>query len=185
VQKSEPAPAAPGAADLPPTEALFDAINRGDMLSARDAVNRGADINGRNVLGMTPLDLSIDLGRNEITFLLLSLRQATPRDTAPSGSASATNAGKSTVASRAEARRAGKALPAVAEAANPPSPAKPARAERPARVAAQTPKPKTPAPAQTAATPPQAAQPRQYAGQREETGTPIPQMGFLGFGVTR
>jgi hypothetical protein len=60
--------------DVPPTEALFDAINRGDLAAARDALNRGADLNGRNVLGMTPIDLSIDLSRNDITFLLLSLR---------------------------------------------------------------------------------------------------------------
>ncbi len=68
-------PAEKGVADLPPTEALFDAVNRGDIASARDALNRGADIRSRNVLGMTPLDQSIDLGRNDITFLLLSLRQ--------------------------------------------------------------------------------------------------------------
>jgi hypothetical protein len=29
-----------------------------------------------NVLGMTPLEASVDLGRNDITFLLLSLRGA-------------------------------------------------------------------------------------------------------------
>lgn len=62
------------AGDLPPTEALFDAINRGDIVSARDALGRGADFNARNVLGLTPLDESIDLSRNDITFLLLSLR---------------------------------------------------------------------------------------------------------------
>ena len=60
--------------DMPPTEALFDAINRGDLAAAKDAINRGADINGRNVLGLTPLDLSVDLGRNNISFVLLSLR---------------------------------------------------------------------------------------------------------------
>ncbi len=60
--------------DLAPTEALFDAINRGDVTEARDAVSRGADINGQNALGMTPVDLSIDLSRNDITFLLLSMR---------------------------------------------------------------------------------------------------------------
>src|SRR5580700_2321613 len=41
--------------DMTPTEALFDAINRGDTASARDAVNRGADLHGVNVLGLTPL----------------------------------------------------------------------------------------------------------------------------------
>jgi len=57
-----------------PTDALFDAINRGDIASARDAIDRGADLDGHSVLGMTPLDQSVDLGRNDITFLLLSLR---------------------------------------------------------------------------------------------------------------
>ncbi len=68
------APAERTATDLSPTDALFDAINRGDMASARDAINRGADLAGHNILGMTPVDLSVDLGRNNITFLLLSLR---------------------------------------------------------------------------------------------------------------
>lgn len=75
--RAEPAAVAPpskSAADLPPNEALFDAINRGDLNTAKDAVNRGADINGTNVLGLTPLELSVDLGRNDISFLLLSLR---------------------------------------------------------------------------------------------------------------
>ena len=68
------APADRSAADLPPTEALFDAINRGDITTARDAISRGADLGGRNVLGLSPLELSVDLGRNDISFLLLSLR---------------------------------------------------------------------------------------------------------------
>ncbi|WP_158743747.1 hypothetical protein [Acidisphaera sp. L21] len=68
------APADRSAADLPPTEALFDAINRGDILTARDAISRGADLDGTNLLGLTPLELSVDLGRNDISFLLLSLR---------------------------------------------------------------------------------------------------------------
>lgn len=66
-----------GTNDLPPTEALFDAINRGDILSARDAINRGADLDSTNLLGLTPIELSVDLGRNDISFLLLSLRGAT------------------------------------------------------------------------------------------------------------
>jgi hypothetical protein len=68
------APATRPAGDMQPTEALFDAINRGDIASARDALNRGADLNGVNVLGMTPMELSVDLGRNDISFLLLSMR---------------------------------------------------------------------------------------------------------------
>ena len=91
-----PAPALPGAqsnpdsvakatnTDLAPTDSLFDAVNRGDIATARDAIGRGADLNAHNVLGLTPLDLSVDLGRNDITFLLLSLRgSAPPPATAP------------------------------------------------------------------------------------------------------
>jgi hypothetical protein len=68
------APMTRAAGDMQPTEALFDAINRGDIVAARDSLNRGADLNGVNVLGMTPMELSVDLGRNDITFLLLSMR---------------------------------------------------------------------------------------------------------------
>ena len=76
---------------MQPTDALFDAINRGDIAAARDALNRGADLNGVNILGMTPMELSVDLGRNDISFLLLSMRgedsgrgsRAVGRDTAP------------------------------------------------------------------------------------------------------
>jgi len=68
------APADRSVGDLPPTEALFDAINRGDMTTAKDAISRGADLDGRNLLGLSPLELSVDLGRNDISFLLLSLR---------------------------------------------------------------------------------------------------------------
>jgi hypothetical protein len=88
--KVTPPPALPGAAsnsgrvapsvrpanDLEPTDALFDAINRGDIGAARDAISRGAELNGHNVLGLTPMELSVDLGRNDISFLLLSMRGA-------------------------------------------------------------------------------------------------------------
>jgi hypothetical protein len=76
------APAGKAVLDMPPTEALFDAINRGDLASAKDAISRGADLDGHNLLGMSPLDLSVDLGRNDISFLLLSLRGA---DSPPPG----------------------------------------------------------------------------------------------------
>ncbi len=71
-----PAPANHAPVDMQPTDALFDAINRGDIGAARDAISRGADIQGQNILGMKPLELSIDLGRNDISFLLLSMRGA-------------------------------------------------------------------------------------------------------------
>jgi hypothetical protein len=63
---------------MSPTEGLFDAINRGDLTAARDAINRGADLGGQNLLGMTPLELSVDLGRNDISFVLLSMRGDNP-----------------------------------------------------------------------------------------------------------
>ena len=71
---AEPALPTQAPADMSPTEALFDAINRGDTAAARDAVNRGANLNGHNLLGLTPLELSVDLARNNISFLLLSMR---------------------------------------------------------------------------------------------------------------
>jgi ankyrin repeat protein len=96
--KIAPPPALPGTAkpsespapptqipmDMSPNDALFDAINRGDMEGARDALSRGADLGSRNILGMTPLELSVDLGRNDISFLLLSYRNGgdTSRSTA-------------------------------------------------------------------------------------------------------
>ncbi len=64
--------------DINPTAALFDAINRGSLIGAKEALSRGADINARNVLEQTPLDLAIDLGRNDIMFQLLSLRTYNP-----------------------------------------------------------------------------------------------------------
>ena len=70
------APAERAVGDMRPTEALFDAVNRGDIAAARDAIGRGAEIEGRNILGLTPLELAVDLARNDITFLLLSMRGA-------------------------------------------------------------------------------------------------------------
>lgn len=72
-----PAPAIPPDANfnlLGPNEQLFDSINRGDLASARDSVSRGADLNARNVLGLTPLESAVDQGRNDIAFFLLSAR---------------------------------------------------------------------------------------------------------------
>ncbi|MBB5373724.1 ankyrin repeat domain-containing protein [Acidocella aromatica] len=57
-----------------PTAALFTAINKGDYSGAQDALGRGADLNAKNQFGETPLDLSISLNRNTITFLLLQTR---------------------------------------------------------------------------------------------------------------
>ena len=104
--------------DLPPTEALFDAVNRGDMASAKDAISRGADLSARNVLGMTPLDLSIDLSRNDITFLLLGMRTQEPASTGPATkSAKAKPAGAAVLAATPAKRPPAK--PPVVAAAKP------------------------------------------------------------------
>ena len=85
-EKNEPAPASRIASDMAPNEALFDGINRGDMVYVKDAISRGADLNARNILGLTPVDLSVDLGRTDITFLLLSMRGSGGSGGPPTGS---------------------------------------------------------------------------------------------------
>jgi hypothetical protein len=77
------APPTKQASDMNPNDALFDAINRGDLAAARDAVNRGAELGAHNVLGMTPTDLAIDLSRNDILFMLLAQRGADSGGHAP------------------------------------------------------------------------------------------------------
>ena len=101
------APADRAPADMPPTEALFDAINRGDVVTAREAIGRGADIHGQNILGLTPLEQSVDLGRNDISFLLLSLRGGLGYNV-KSGPRGETGAG-SAAERRAEAQSSAKA----------------------------------------------------------------------------
>jgi hypothetical protein len=104
--------------DLKPNDALFDAINRGDIGSARDALSRGADLRATNVLGLTPTELSVDLGRNDITFLLLSMRGSSRGGRAP-----VADAGKP-------------APPRTAKAEPPRPPARPAPQRTPAVAAA-------------------------------------------------
>jgi hypothetical protein len=123
--KSEKFPAAPAeraATEMGPNEALFDSINRGDLKAARDAIGRGAELDSQNILGMTPMELSVDLGRNDISFLLLSLRGADSAKTA---------------------RTADKGS-AKAAAAKPTAPAKPA--SQPAAQIAKAPMPAAPTP---------------------------------------
>ena len=57
-----------------PTTELFTAINANDYNSAQDAISRGADLNAQNTLGETPIDLSVALNHNSITFMLLAAR---------------------------------------------------------------------------------------------------------------
>ncbi len=66
-----------------PTTALFTAVTNGDYNAAQDAVSRGADLNAQNPLGETPLELSVALNRNSITFMLLSARNEAGDDDAP------------------------------------------------------------------------------------------------------
>ncbi len=155
------------AIDLQPTDALFDAINRGDLLEARDALSRGADLQGRNVLGMTPLALSIDLSRKDITFLLLSYRNAgaaPPQGTAAPAAAASGKGGK-----------AARQSVSADQAATPPATARPSVSLPRNYVGKGAPQsgrsPKTAAPGNALATAP--------SGQ---PGTPVPQAGFLGFG---
>jgi hypothetical protein len=117
------APATKGAGDLQPTDALFDAINRGDIAAARDALNRGADLDGVNILGMTPMELSVDLSRNDISFLLLSMRgedsgrgsRATGRDTpAPAPTGKTARTGKPGAAAKVVASKPAPAKTPVA-----------------------------------------------------------------------
>ena len=139
-----------------PTEALFDAINRGDIASARDAIDRGADLDGHSVLGMTPLDQSVDLGRNDITFLLLSLVNGD------------TKAGHRTSAQTAQSGAAGKPVPAQGAASG--KATAPAKTKVAARAVTKPPAGQA-APAAPVA-------PRLFAG---DGGTPNPAAGFLGF----
>jgi len=94
------APADRPASEMRPTEALFDAINRGDITAARDAINRGAELNGRNLLGFTPIEVAVDLSRKDISFLLLSLRGMDPRPQGPA------NPGTTAQTAAAQARAA-------------------------------------------------------------------------------
>jgi len=117
----EPIPGDP-TQSLPPNAALFDAINRGDLPAARDAVARGADTEARNVLGLTPVDAAVDQGRTEIMFYLLSVRGA-PRTGGPPPEAEERRA--AAASRRREARR---------RTDEPPRPA-PVEAQAPVRAA--------------------------------------------------
>jgi hypothetical protein len=146
------APATKAVSDMQPTDALFDAINRGDIAAARDALNRGADLNGVNILGMTPMELSVDLGRNDISFLLLSMRgedggrgsRAAAHNPAPEG-------------------KPAKAPPVIKTASG-------SKAAPPARNAVPD--------ATKTATGKPVGNPKLFAN---DGGTPLPSAGFLGF----
>jgi hypothetical protein len=89
---------------LAPNAALFDAISRGDIGAARDAVARGADIESRNALGLSPLDAAVDQGRNEIAFFLLSARDRTRGSAPPEAPQAGTGAAPPALRAPAAAR---------------------------------------------------------------------------------
>jgi len=171
-----PPPALPGAtshqdqaipsnrqpSEMSPNEALFDAINRGDIVDARDAIKRGADLGARNILGLTPIDLSVDLGHNDITFLMLSLRGAsTPVRSGPGGrgpDGRAVDSGAKTAAT------------AAGTGAHPVKPQPAPAGHHP------------PAPTLVAARSSAADRPQKHQPLSSDPGTPAPQSGFLGFG---
>ena len=104
VPSDDAAPRGHAALDVNPNAALFDAINRGDLTAAKEALSRGADLQAVNILGQKPLDMAIDLNRNDITFLLLSMRGAGTTDTGTQ-LASAQTGGDGGVAVSASATR--------------------------------------------------------------------------------
>jgi hypothetical protein len=160
------APADKAATDMQPNDALFDAVNRGDMAAVREALGRGADVGAHNMLGLTPIDLSVDLGHTSITFLLLSMRRAAPdagqararTAAAPPAAALHVRTAPLTAVRREGQVREGRGREGAGrrEAAAVPRPA-------PARPAAPHPSPR----------------PQVVA---DDGGTPRPSAGFLGFG---
>ena len=96
------APATLNPNDMSPNDALFDAIDRGDIAAARDALSRGAELDARNILGMTPMELSVDLGRNDISFLLMSYRSTDAPKGPPSAQAKAAAPGPAVKAAAAK-----------------------------------------------------------------------------------
>lgn len=162
-REAPPIPADPNQ-NLAPNAALFDAINRGDIAAAREAVGRGADIEARNVLNLTPIDAAVDQGRTEIIFYLLSVRGSTRGPAGPADGASVL--------------RNAASLPAAARPATPPprpAPRREAAAEAPAGLPAG-------APAGASVRAPVVATPRLWAG---DGGAARPEVGFLGFDAGR
>jgi hypothetical protein len=151
---------------LSPTAELFDAINRGDISAARDALARGADLNAKDAVGQTPVDVSIQLGRNNITFLLVTLMKA--GDTQFSEPQGAMNQPPANVMglSAKDAQAASTPVSFL----NGPAP-KATASRHPAR-------------AQTASTAPRPSTSQDYAAASGGSGTPVPSAGFVGFGAS-
>ena len=160
------APQTESPASMDPTAALFDAINRGDLAAARAAIDRGADLDGKNVLGMTPIELSIDLGRNPITFLLLSMRGGEPTGPTTGATLGAGAAGGRKPGASGATARAAKSPPGHPIGRPIARQAAPRKVRPTARVAQEQ--------------PPASGAPPGGGG-----GTPVPAAGFLGFAPGR
>jgi len=109
-----PAPidAGPEVGSLSPNALLFDAVGRGDIAAAREAVSRGADLRARNALGLTAVDAAVDQGRNDIAFFLLSARESGSAALPPDAAQAALTRPAATQALRPQARQAAVAAPA-------------------------------------------------------------------------
>ncbi|WP_338661405.1 ankyrin repeat domain-containing protein [Pararoseomonas sp. SCSIO 73927] len=165
----EPIPSETPSASLSPNDALFDAVNRGDLAAAREAMGRGADLNARNQLGLTPVDAAVDQGRNEIAFYLLSARGS-----AGSGPTFAPSEPAPPPAARRG--RNGREAPAAAARAGAEE-----EADAPARPSGLLSDP--PRGARTGSSAPAApVRARLFAG---DGGSPRPEIGFLGFDAGR
>ena len=122
--RAEPTAVAPADARPPPTcrppRRCSTRSTAATSPTAKDAVSRGADLNGTNVLGLTPLELSVDLGRNQHLVpaaLAARRRPATaPRRGAPARrrGAEAADAGPSALAAARAAERPSAAAQAAA-----------------------------------------------------------------------
>lgn len=169
---ADPIPAETPGINLSPNDALFDAVNRGDLGAAREAMARGADLNARNQLGLTPVDAAVDQGRNEIAFYLLSARGS-------AGSGPLTAPAEPAAPPAATRRgRAGREAPAAARA-----PVSPEEGEdailRPSGPLNAPPRGGARPGSAVPATPVRA---RLFAG---DGGAPRPEIGFLGFDAGR
>ncbi|MCC7427309.1 MAG: ankyrin repeat domain-containing protein [Alphaproteobacteria bacterium] len=167
-----------------PTTALFAAINAGEIDAVREAVAAGGDVLARNILGLTPIDLAIDLGRNDIAFYLMSQRRG--------GSSALDGGGEAMLDSGGSATRDPRAARAAREAQ--------ARADREARAARERERReaarqaaearraggRAPLPDRQGATPAAARTTTQFAPLwTGDGGAARPDAGFLGFNASR
>jgi hypothetical protein len=158
---------------LSPNDALFDSIDRGDIVAARDAVARGADLSATNAVGQSPIDESVDLGRNDITFLLVTLLHAggaeiTDAQGGPMASPPANTLGLSSK----DQHTAAAPVAFFGSPAGTPSSTRRKNKSGTSEASATTPLRNKP--------PRQVSQPA-YA---DSSGAPVPSAGFVGFGAS-